>query len=184
MLNTPAYATAAVALDYERTLVLAIGLSTKSWVLAAQVPGPSRTKARQSIAPIADALTAAVGHYRERAAEARHTIESVIARYEGGWSGFWLARWLAAHGFKVHVVQPSSVLVDERMRRAKSDGIDGISPPSKRSGSARLELFRPECGTVVGPRPPDVRFAGRLVRTRAPPWTQSVDIHLDQEALM
>jgi transposase len=92
MSNTPSYATSAVALDCERTLVLAIELSAKSWVLTAQMSGPSRTKARQSIAPIADALMAAVGHYRERAAEARHTIERVIAIYEGGWSGFWLAR--------------------------------------------------------------------------------------------
>jgi transposase len=37
---------------------------------------------------------------------------------------FWLARWLTARGVEVQVVQPSSVLVDRRMRRAKSDGID------------------------------------------------------------
>lgn len=39
-------------------------------------------------------------------------------------SGFWLARWLMAHGIEVHIVQPSSVPVDRRMRRGKSDGID------------------------------------------------------------
>lgn len=48
----------------------------------------------------------------------------MVAIYEAGWSGFWLARWLARHGVETHVVQPSSVPVDRRARRAKSDGID------------------------------------------------------------
>jgi hypothetical protein len=37
---------------------------------------------------------------------------------------FWLACWLMRHGVEVYVVQPSSVPVDRRTRRAKSDGID------------------------------------------------------------
>jgi len=52
------------------------------------------------------------------------SIERVIAIYEAGWSGFWLARWLTRHKVEVYVIQPSSVPVDRRMRRAKSDGID------------------------------------------------------------
>jgi hypothetical protein len=40
MLRTP---DADAALDYDRTLVLAIELSNKSWVLAAQVPGLPHT---------------------------------------------------------------------------------------------------------------------------------------------
>jgi hypothetical protein len=35
------------AVDYERTLVLAIEVSNKSWVLAAQVPGLPHTKAKR-----------------------------------------------------------------------------------------------------------------------------------------
>ena len=38
-----------IALDYDSTLVLAIELSNTSWVLAAQVPGLQRVKAKQSI---------------------------------------------------------------------------------------------------------------------------------------
>jgi len=49
-----------IALDYDSTLVLAIELSNTSWVLAAQVPGLPRVKAKQSIAPTAKA--AAGGH--------------------------------------------------------------------------------------------------------------------------
>jgi transposase len=115
---------AAGAVQYERTLVLAIELSSKTWVLAAQVPGLPQTKAKRTIEPDKLALQSAIEGYRARAAAAGHTVDRVIATYEAGWSGFWLARWLTAKGVEVHVVQPSSVPVDRRMRRAKSDGID------------------------------------------------------------
>jgi transposase len=111
-------------LDYETTLVLAIELSNTSWVLAAQVPGLPRLKARQTIEPSTAALLAVIRGYRDRSKAAGRTVERVVAIYEAGWSGFWLARWLARHGVEPHVVQPSSVPVDRRARRAKSDGID------------------------------------------------------------
>jgi len=113
-----------VAPDYDRTLVLAIELSDKSWVLAAQVPGLRQLKAKRSVEPTAAALLAAIEGYRDRARAAGRVVERVVATYEAGWSGFWLARWLAARGIETHVVQPSSVPVDRRARRAKSDGID------------------------------------------------------------
>jgi transposase len=112
------------AVDYDRTLVLAIELSNKSWVLAAQVPGLPQTKAKRTIEPDKLALQSAIDGYRARAVAAGHPVDRVVATYEAGWSGFWLARWLIANGVEVHVVQPSSVPVDRRMRRAKSDGID------------------------------------------------------------
>ncbi|MFC7737336.1 IS110 family transposase [Roseomonas sp. GCM10028921] len=113
-----------VAPDYDCTLVLAIELSNKSWVLSAQVPGLPRVKAKRTIDPTAEALLAAIQGYRERARGAGRNVERVVATYEASWSGFWLARWLAMHGIETHVIQPSSVPVDRRARRAKSDGID------------------------------------------------------------
>lgn len=114
----------AEAVQYDTTLVLAIELSSKSWVLAAQVPGLLKTKAKRTIEPDKLALQSAIDGYRARAAAAGYPVDRVIATYEAGWSGFWLARWLIAKGIEVHVIQPSSVPVDRRMRRAKSDGID------------------------------------------------------------
>ena len=112
------------AINYDHTLVLSVELSNKSWVLAAQVPGLPRTKAQRTIEPNKNALLAAIDGYRARAAAVGYTVDRVITPYEAGWSGFWLARWLMAQGVEVHVVQPSSVPVDRRLRRAKSDGID------------------------------------------------------------
>jgi len=114
----------AAAVDYERTLVLAIEVSNESWVLAAQVPGLPHTKAKRTINPDAESLMAAIAGYRARATATGHNVERVITVYEAGWSGFWLARWIMRHGMEAYVIQPSSVPVDRRMRRAKSDGID------------------------------------------------------------
>ena len=111
-------------LDYERTLILAIELSNTSWVLAAQIPGLPGVKAKRSIEPTPEALMAAIEGYRARAEKAGRNAARVIAIYEAGWSGFWLVRWLAKYGIETHVIQPSSVPVDHRVRRAKSDGID------------------------------------------------------------
>ena len=47
-----------IPLDYENTLVLAIELSKTKWVLAAQVPGLLRVKAKQTIEPKTEALLA------------------------------------------------------------------------------------------------------------------------------
>src|SRR5271157_5628309 len=49
-----------------------------------------------------DALEAAIEGYRRRAAAGGQTVERVILVYEAGYGGFWLARWLKAHGIEVH----------------------------------------------------------------------------------
>jgi hypothetical protein len=52
------------AVDYNRTLILAIELSSKNWVLAAQVPGLPKSKAGRAINPTVEALMAAIEGYR------------------------------------------------------------------------------------------------------------------------
>ena len=48
----------------------------------------------------------------------------MILTHEVGRDGFWLARFLARRGIEVHVIQPSSLPVDRRARRAKTDIAD------------------------------------------------------------
>ena len=123
-MSQPSDTASRTSVQHDRTLILAIELSSKSWVLAAQVPGLPHTKAKRTIDPDKLALESAIKGYRARAAAAGHRVDRVIATYEAGWCGFWLARWLMMKGVEIHVVQPSSVPVDRRRRRAKSDGID------------------------------------------------------------
>jgi hypothetical protein len=60
------------ALQYDRTLVLAIELSSKSWVPAAQVPGLQKTKAKRSIEP--DKLVVRFQHLHPLAARLRANV--------------------------------------------------------------------------------------------------------------
>ena len=45
----------------------------------------------------------------------------VVSCYEAGRDGFWLHRYLVAHGITNHVVDSSSIEVNRRARRAKTD---------------------------------------------------------------
>lgn len=48
----------------------------------------------------------------------------VVSCYEAGPDGFWLHRYLLAHGIENVVVDSASIEVNRRQRRAKSDGLD------------------------------------------------------------
>ena len=55
----------------------------------------------------------------------------VISCYEAGRDGFWLHRFLQAQGITNHVLEASSIEVNRRRRRAKSDGFDSCQMPAK-----------------------------------------------------
>jgi len=44
--------------------------------------------------------------------------------FEAGRDGFWLHRLLTAHGIAAYVLEPTSILVNRRARRAKADRLD------------------------------------------------------------
>jgi transposase len=115
--------TPTTALDYEGTIITAVELSARSWLVSAQVAGVAR-QCRQKLAPSAAALLEHLDHLRQRAERAGKRVGRVVVAYEAGRDGFWLARWLLEHGIEVYVIQPSSVPVDRRARRAKTDVLD------------------------------------------------------------
>ena len=98
----------AEGVQYDATLILAIELSSKTWVLAAQVPGLPNTKAKRTIEPDKFALQSAIDGYRERAASAGYSVDRVVVTYEAGWSGFWLARWRGPRMMKIYSREASN----------------------------------------------------------------------------
>ena len=70
-------------------------------------------------------LLALVGRVRDRAAQALGAIPAVVSCYEAGYDGFWLHRLLVSAGITNYVFDPSSIAVDQRARRVKTDRIDG-----------------------------------------------------------
>jgi transposase len=111
------------ALDYDSTIIGALELSEKKWLLAVQLPGVSR-HSRHVLAACGDGLVSFVERLKARCAAAGRKVARVILTHEAGRDGFWLARFLAGLSIEVHIIQPSSLPVDRRARRAKTDIID------------------------------------------------------------
>jgi transposase len=88
----------------------------------------------------------------------------VVVIQEAGLDGFWIHRLLSQHGIDSHVVDPASIAVDQRRRRAKTDAIDGETLVRTLLAWARGE--RRVCAMV---RPPSVEAEDRrrLTRERA-----------------
>src|SRR5215471_18857008 len=84
MVQTPEPQPSYSVADFERTLIFALEVSDKSWVVAAHVPGLPGSKPRRTLLPSTDALLEMVDHYRARAAKADKSVDRVVLVYEVG----------------------------------------------------------------------------------------------------
>ena len=75
----------------------------------------------------------------------------VVCCFEAGRDGFWLHRLLTAHGVANHVLEPTSILVNRRARRAKTDRLDAEG--MLRVLAAYLRGDRQACSMVRVPTP-------------------------------
>ncbi|MFZ3181918.1 MAG: IS110 family transposase [Methylocystis silviterrae] len=114
---------ATAALDYDSTMIGALELSSKKWVFAVQLPG-SRKHTRHAVEPNGPVLETLLEKLKANNALSGRPISRVIMTHEAGRDGFWLARFLQRRGVEVQVMQASSLPVDRRARRAKTDVID------------------------------------------------------------
>lgn len=81
-----------------------------------------RPRVRTVAAGDRDALGREIGAAKQRFGLAPEA--PVRSCYEAGRDGFWLHRALVTHGIDNVIVDPASVAVDRRLRRAKTDRID------------------------------------------------------------
>ena len=105
------------------TLVAVIELSLSSWLVAGAVPGVARQPLKK-LEPDEAQLLRLLQRWRDEATRSGRTIERIVVAYEAGRDGFWLARWLQAHGIEAHVIHSTSVAVSREHRRAKTDRLD------------------------------------------------------------
>src|ERR671913_1442054 len=111
------------ALDQDHTIIAVIEMSQSSWLVAGVVPGIARHPLKK-LAPDQDALLKLLHRWREEAGQAGREISRIAVAFEAGRDGFWLARWLRAHGIEAYVIHPTSVAVSREHRRAKTDRLD------------------------------------------------------------
>src|SRR3954469_3717749 len=112
-----------IALNQDGTLIAVIEMSRWSWPVAGIVPGIARHPLKKLAADQA-ALLGLLERWRDEATQVGRQITRIVVAYEAGRDGFWLARWLRAHGIEAYVIHPTSVAVSREHRRAKTDRRD------------------------------------------------------------
>ena len=145
-------------------ILLSLELSRSLWLVTALLPGRQKLSKHSVPARDSKALLALIERLRSKAARQRQAgaIE-VISIQEAGLDGFWLHRLLEADGIRSLVVDPASVAVPRRRRRAKTDAIDGET--LLRTLAAWLRGEARVC-SMVRPPSPEQEDARRLVRER------------------
>jgi transposase len=106
--------------------LLAIELSKKSWIIAANSPLVDRIGRYSLEACDWKGLLERIERIRIRVARELNRPVEVISCYEAGYDGFWLHRLLEAHGVRNYVIDAASLHVDRRARRTKTDHIDAV----------------------------------------------------------
>jgi transposase len=99
-------------------------LSKKSWIVAVNTPLSEKISRYTLKGRDSKGLLQLIEKIRTRVGRELSRPVEIISCYEAGYDGFWLHRLLEAHGVRNHVIDPASVLVDRRARRAKTDNID------------------------------------------------------------
>ena len=110
--------------DAGATLFAALELSLTSWVVVASAPGQDGASKHTVAACDGPGLLALLNRLRSRAEARCGHLVSVAVMQEAGRDGFWIHRLLEGHGIVSHVVDPASIAVSRRSRRAKTDRID------------------------------------------------------------
>lgn len=103
-------------------LLLAFELGQRSWKLGFTVGLGQRPRIRQIPAGAVGALATEIEQAKRRLGLSFNS--PVTSCYEAGRDGFWLHRYLVAHGITNFVVDSSSIEVNRRARRAKTDCLD------------------------------------------------------------
>lgn len=108
--------------DRTATLHLAFELGNGRWQLGFTAGFGQRSRRRTIGARDGEAVLREIEAARGRfdlPAETR-----VVSCYEAGRDGFWLHRFLEAHGIENRVIDSSSIEVNRKQRRAKTDRLD------------------------------------------------------------
>jgi transposase len=106
----------------ERVLFVAFELSENTWKLGFTTGHGQKPRERSFAARHQARVLQEVAQAKKRFGLPENA--PVVSCYEAGREGFWLHRFLQAQGITNSVVDSSSIEVNRRKQRAKSDGLD------------------------------------------------------------
>jgi transposase len=105
------------------TVHLVFELSKAKWKLGVMLPGSQRMSCYTIEGGDLAALKGRLAAARAKAERSGKPVR-MVSCYEAGLDAHWLHRWLTDQGVISHEVDPSSIEVSRRARRAKTDRID------------------------------------------------------------
>lgn len=141
------------------SVFMAMELSNKKWKLA--FGNGSQERYRSIPARNVEALRAEVKLAKQKLGMAADA--TVIACYEAGRDGFWIARMLAKEGIRTRIMDPASIEVSRQSRRRKTDRLD--------AQKLLKVLIRRECG----------HEEDAFAEVRVPSEQQEADLRLHRE---
>ena len=106
-------------------IFVSLELSRSTWVVTSLSPGCAKMSKQVVPAGETAVLLSRFAELQRRAQARTGQSYPIIAIQEAGLDGFWIHRVLEKEGIESHVVDPASVAVSRRRRRAKTDRIDG-----------------------------------------------------------
>jgi transposase len=108
----------------DNIVYVSIELSVSSWLVAARLPGVEKSRLHRLEGGDATALLKTIADLQLKASAKLGCSADVACCFEAGRDGFWLHRLLTANGISAYILEPTSILVNRRARRAKTDRLD------------------------------------------------------------
>jgi transposase len=103
-------------------MFMALELSAAKWKVGTTVGLGQKPREQTIDAGNLEGLTEELAKAKERFGLPSDV--RVVSCFEAGRDGFWIHRWLEAQGIESVVIDPASVHVDRRKKRAKTDRLD------------------------------------------------------------
>lgn len=149
----------------EELLAVSLELSKSSWKIALHdgrrdKPGLHTVASENPAKRLGEAVAVIEGTKKkwELSEQTR-----VVVIYEAGQDGFWIKRALSGLGYEVEIVDPASIPVERRARRAKTDRLDAIRLVTSLLGWLRGERDRMH---VIQMPTPEAEAQRHLARDR------------------
>lgn len=109
-------------------VLVTLELSRSKWLVTSLSPGAGERMSRHQVeAGDLAGLLRLLRRLQEKAEARTGKLFPVVTMQEAGLDGFWLHRALEKEGIESHVVDPASIAMPRRRRRAKTDRLDGES---------------------------------------------------------
>jgi transposase len=138
-------------------------LSKSKWLVTSLPAGGDKMSKHTISGGNWDALLSLLTELRRKAEARLGALPKIVSIHEAGLDGFSVHRMLEAIDVESHIVDPASIAVSRRTRRAKSDLIDGEPLPRTLMAWMRGE---PGVCSIVAPPSLEDEDCRRLLRER------------------